>query len=200
MLITLSPVFTIISLIILRKEGSPIFEREKCHGKDHKSFIMYTFRTMSNPSSVIKSFPNNELPTNRIKCLSSMNHHRILTVTGLKIRKLQLHKLPLLFNVLKGDMSIVGPLPFHDNEVISVGEKEIIKLKPGMIGYAQLESKGSNYNREDDLYYSRNPSHLMDAKVFIRVIIRQLFNRKDKKKMDNVLFENRRKGIKNIHQ
>jgi len=157
-IIILSPVFLIVyllSLIILG--GNPIFKQYR-PGKNGKIFALYKFRSMTNK----KDKDGNLLP----------DKDRI-TKWGKIIRKLSLDELPQIFNILKGDMSIVGPRPrlvkdviFYDDELL----KKAYCVRPGLTGPAQVYDRNSELSWESvfqrDLEYAENLSFKNDFKLF----------------------------------
>ncbi len=156
-IIVLSPIMLIVyilSLIILR--GNPIFKQYR-PGKNNKIFAMYKFRSMTNK----KDKDGNLLP----------DKDRI-TTWGKILRKTSLDELPQLFNILKGDMSIVGPRPrlikdtiFYDKNVL---EANIVR--PGIAGPAQVFDPGSEQSWDSvfkrDIEYSNNVTFWNDMKLF----------------------------------
>jgi lipopolysaccharide/colanic/teichoic acid biosynthesis glycosyltransferase len=127
-IIILLPIFAIIVvLIIIDNPGSPFFIQKRV-GKDFKLFNLYKFRTMGN------------IGTNAYSSVTAFNDKRI-TKVGKILRKTKLDELPQLINVIKGDMSFVGPRP----EVIKFIEiyrreyLDILKIKPGITDYATIE-------------------------------------------------------------
>ena len=161
-IIVLAPVFIIVyllSLIILR--GNPIFKQYR-PGKNNKIFKMYKFRSMTNKTDK----DGNLLP----------DKDRITTY-GKILRKLSLDELPQLFNILKGDMSIVGPRPrlvedaiFYDEEVLKYYD-----VRPGLTGPAQVYDRNSELSWESvfarDKEYSNNVTLINDLKLFFGTFI-----------------------------
>ena len=124
-LVFLSPLLIFIWFIILLDNGSPLF-RQKRVGHNLQSFVLFKFRTMP-----IKT---RSVGTHLIKDIK-------LTFFGFLIRSVKLDELPQLFNVLLGDMSLVGPRPCLLNQKKLINERKkrgIFKVKPGMTGLAQI--------------------------------------------------------------
>src|SRR5690625_6723402 len=149
-------------------------------GKHNQPFIMRTFRTKTVPSQVIRSLPplpvpdawKNGVPS---KFTLKSNSYTTITPTGEFLLKFKLHKLPLLFHVLKGDMSLVGP----QAELIEVAkyynehQNKRLELKPGITGYAQIHNLYNDNHRQKvlyDLYYIRNYSLRFDVKNIFQSI------------------------------
>lgn len=133
-LILLFPLYIIISLIIYLESGGKVFFFQKRVGLNGVEFTLYKFRTMITTNS--KSLN-----------LTVRNDPRI-TRTGRLLRKYKLDELPQLLNVLKGDMSIVGPRPELPEYVkyYTKEQKKILSIKPGITDYASIE-----FSREEDL-------------------------------------------------
>lgn len=178
LIILFLPAFLAISYIIFIKEGRPIFHRETVAGKHRESFIMWTFRTKTIPSQVIRSLPPHPVPSSWDDGVPNEftikpNGYPMITPTGKWLIKFRLQKLPLLFHVLKGDMSFVGPqaevkeVAKHYNDY----QQMRLKVKPGITGYAQIHQiVNGNYKKKIayDLYYIKNLSFLLDLKILLR--------------------------------
>ena len=155
LIIIFSPIYIIVSLLILLKMGSPILFRQKRPGYKEKIFEIYKFRTMTNE----KNKDGNLLPDNQ----------RLVGV-GKFIRSTSLDELPQLFNVLKGEMSFVGPrpllieyLPLYDDT-----QKRRHDVKPGITGWAQVNGRNAiswEQKFEYDVWYVDNKSFLLDMKI-----------------------------------
>ena len=159
-IIVLSPVLLITAILVRTKLGSPVIFKQVRPGKNEKIFTLYKFRTMTDE----KDEEGNLLP-DEIR----------LTKFGKLLRSTSLDELPELFNILLGDMSIVGPrpllvsyLPYYNEE-----EKHRHDVRPGLTGLAQVS--GRNYIAWDDRFkkdveYVNNQSFLLDVKVIINTI------------------------------
>lgn len=162
-LILVSPFFVLISLLIKADDGGPVFFRQKRLTKDGKIFEIYKFRTM------VKDAEKMTGPT-----LAQEKDPRI-TAVGRFLRACRMDELPQLLNILKGDMSLVGPRPERP-ELAAVIEKNIpefsyrLKVKAGLTGYAQYYGKYNTtaYDKlKLDLTYIRNFSILLDLKLIL---------------------------------
>ena len=176
----LSPVFLIIALLIKKEDKGPVFFKHKRIGKDLKEFEMYKFRTM---------YPDAEKRLNEMlekdekireewfKHFKLKNDPRI-TKIGKILRKTSLDELPQLINVLKGDMSLIGPRPVVRKEIeLYYGEKiakEVFSIKPGITGMWQANGRSDIENYSErialDLYYLRNWSLGLDFIIFLKTI------------------------------
>ncbi|MCT7597614.1 undecaprenyl phosphate N,N'-diacetylbacillosamine 1-phosphate transferase [Aliarcobacter butzleri] len=161
-----SPVYIIVSLLILLKMGSPILFRQKRPGKDEKIFGIYKFRTMTNE----KDKDGNLLPDDQ----------RLVGI-GKFIRSTSLDELPQLFNVLKGEMSFVGPRPLLIEylDLYDETQKKRHNVLPGITGWAQVNGRNAiswEQKFDYDIWYVENQSFWLDIKIlwmtFLKVIKR----------------------------
>ena len=160
-IIVLSPVLLITALLVRSKLGSPVIFKQERPGKNEKIFTLYKFRTMTDE----KDEEGNLLP-DEIR----------LTRFGKLLRSTSLDELPELFNILKGDMSIVGPRPLLVSYLPYYTEKEkhIHDVRPGLTGLAQV--KGRNYIAWDerfkiDVEYVENLSFVLDIKIIFETVL-----------------------------
>ncbi|OUQ20083.1 exopolysaccharide biosynthesis polyprenyl glycosylphosphotransferase [Lachnoclostridium sp. An14] len=158
------PFFAVIGICIKLVDGGPVLYKQVRLTKDRREFEIYKFRTM------IMDAEKNGVPR-----LASERDPRILPVVGQLLRRTRLDELPQIYNILKGDMSIVGPRPERP-ELMSEIEAEIpefsyrLKVKAGLTGYAQVYGKYNTtpYDKVKlDLTYIRNYSILLDLKLII---------------------------------
>ena len=156
LILALSPVFTIVSLLILLNMGSPILFTQLRSGQYKKSFKIYKFRTMRNDS------------------MDGSDSDRI-TNLGDFLRRWSLDELPQIFNVIKGDMSLVGPrplLPEYDFHYSAEQNKRFL-VKPGVTGLAQVEGRNDLKWDEKfalDVSYVESQSMFNDVKILIRTV------------------------------
>lgn len=155
-LILLSPIIIIAAIIIKINLGSPVFFKQKRIGKDNKEFDMIKFRTMKD--AVDKE--GNQLPD-----------ELRLTKVGQVLRSLSIDELPELINILKGDMSLIGPRPLLVQYLPLYNERQIKRHKvlPGLTGWAQVNGRNNltwNEKFELDVYYVENWSLKLDLKIF----------------------------------
>ncbi|GAB6190173.1 sugar transferase [Marinitoga arctica] len=166
-LIILSPIFVIVSTAIFIENGMPIIFRQKRIGKDEKEFILIKFRSMYNNKPKTEKFADEE-------------KDRIMK-SGKLIRPIRLDEIPQFVNILKGEMSFVGPRPEQPgfvkefNELIPFYEFRH-KVKPGLTGWAQINYKYPTNLEETkiktsyDLYYVKNRTTLLDLKIIMQTI------------------------------
>ena len=167
--VLLLPVFAVIIIAIkLSSRGPAIFKQERA-GKDGEPFVFYKFRTMKAGVDPFGPSPKSgEDPR--------------LTKVGRFLREYSLDELPQLFNILKGDMSIVGPRPLWLSQMVEWNERQKKRLlvKPGLTGLAQIQGRGELTREEKlelDVKYVETAGFLADIKIVLATIA-QLFRRK----------------------
>jgi exopolysaccharide biosynthesis polyprenyl glycosylphosphotransferase len=172
-LILLSPLLLAVALAVKLTSPGPVLFRQKRVGADEKVFICYMFRSMYEDAETrqeeLEALNEADGAVFKIK-----NDPRI-TPVGLLIRRWSIDELPQLINVLKGEMSLVGPrpLPLRDFERMSEMHKGRLAAVPGMSGYWQISGR-SNLSFEDmvrlDLYYIENWSLSFDIKIILKTL------------------------------
>jgi len=168
LIILFFPLYIIVAILILLKMGSPILFRQQRPGLHEEIFGIYKFRTMTNE----KDEKGKLLPDDKR-----------LAGIGKLIRSLSLDELPQIFNVLKGDMSFVGPrpllveyLPLYDEE-----QKRRHAVKPGITGWAQVNGRNAiswEQKFEYDVWYVEHQSFWLDMKILWMTFLKVL-NRSD---------------------
>ena len=159
--IILIPVLILLSILVFLSMGSPIFFKQERIGKNNKPFIMYKFRTMREPKD----------GENRL--LSDADR---VTKLGTFLRKTSLDELPEIINVIKGEMSLVGPRPLLDLhlELFDENQKRRHDVKPGMTGLAQVMGRQSlsfTQRTNLDVKYVDNLSLWLDVKIIVKTIL-----------------------------
>jgi len=173
-LIVLSPIFLLISIMIYFKLGSPVFFIQKRPGKNEKIFKMIKFRTMLDA----KDKNGNLLPDKKR-----------LTSFGKFLRSSSLDELPELINVLKGEMSLVGPRPLLVEYLPRYNKHQARRheMRPGITGLAQVNGRNT-ISWEDkfdyDVKYIDNFSLFLDLKIIIKTFSK-VFKREDINKQDH---------------
>jgi len=158
----LLPVFVIIIIMIKLDSNGPAIFRQTRAGKDGKPFTFYKFRTM-------------KLGVDPFGASPKSGSDPRLTKTGIFLRKASLDELPQLFNVLKGDMSLVGPRPLYIEQMAEWNDeqKKRLLVKPGLTGLAQISGRGG-LTREAklafDVEYVKKASFLFDLKIIFMTI------------------------------
>lgn len=160
----------IIAPIIFIEDKGPIFYNGKRLGKNGKVFKMYKFRSM-----IV------DAPDIRNKDGSTFNSEKDprLTKIGKFLRKTSIDELPQIVNVLKGDMSFVGPRPhiitnYKGYNTLTKEKQQRLKIRPGITGYSQAYYRNSITSDEkikNDIYYVNNVSLLLDIKIIIKTFV-----------------------------
>ena len=178
-LMVFSPLFFIIAILIKIDSRGPVFFLQKRCGMDGREFNMYKFRTMVKDAEFLKKELKNEMDGPMFK----MKKDPRVTQTGRVLRKWSLDELPQLLNVLKGDMSLVGPRPLANEEMAGDGNntwREIrLSVKPGVTGLWQIMGRTSGKFSDwvsYDIEYVQKRSFLMDLKILIMTAITVLRN------------------------
>lgn len=165
-LVLLSPFMLIIMVLIKLESKGPVLFKQKRVGKAKVHFNILKFRTMRVDAP-------KDTPTHLLTDSKSY-----VTKFGRILRKTGLDELPQIFNILKGDMSIIGPRPALWNQFDLIEERDKVHandLTPGLTGYAQIKSKVELPIPEKaalDGYYVKHVSLWLDIKIFVRSILR----------------------------
>ena len=168
LIIIFSPAYIMIAIFIFIKMGRPILFRQKRPGLYEKIFGIYKFRTMTNEKN-----KNGDL----------LSDEQRLVSVGKFIRSVSLDELPQLFNVLKGEMSFVGPRPLLIEYLPLYNEKQKKRhnVKPGITGWAQVNGRNAiswEQKFEYDIWYVEHQSFWLDMKILGMTFLKVL-NRSD---------------------
>lgn len=175
LLILLLPLLLVFSLLLLVLSGRPIFFKQVRTGRHNQPFIIWKFRTMETSkqaASLHRYDWTDEVPNDFVfKTPSSQR----ITKIGRIYRKLSIDELPQLFNVMKGDMSLVGPRPEipQITKFYSEYQMKRLSVKPGMTGYAQVNGRSimsHGTKIEYDLHYVCHRSLTFDMKIIWHTI------------------------------
>ncbi len=166
-LILLLPVFAIIALLVKVSSAGPVFFKQPRIGKGGKLFTCLKFRTMLN----LTSPQFGEVSDSEFKV---RNDPRI-TPVGRFLRRFSLDELPQLYNVLRGEMALVGPRPYLPEELNKIGDyvRTIVRVRPGMTGLWQVSGRAELSFQERillDEYYIRNWSLWLDFTIVLRTV------------------------------
>ncbi|MCD8889366.1 sugar transferase [Staphylococcus arlettae] len=159
-LILTAPITVTTSILIVKKLGKPIFFKQVRPGKGEQPFEIYKFRTMSD-----KKDDQGELLPDELR----------LTKLGSAIRKTSIDELPQLINVLKGDISLVGPRPLLMEylPLYNAEQKKRHKVKPGITGWAQINGRNAitwEQKFKLDVWYVENQSFKLDMYIIYKTI------------------------------
>lgn len=177
-LIVTSPLFILIALLYLFGESKgQVFFKQQRYGKNGEKFNIYKFRSM-----VVNA--DEKLKSNKLLYQKYLlNNYKLeqeedprITKIGRFLRKTSLDELPQLINVLKGEMSIVGPRPIVDEELIEYKhlKDDFLSVKPGITGYWQISGRSEvGYPERVDLelYYVYHQSLLLDIKIILKTVV-----------------------------
>lgn len=158
--IILSPIILIVAILVRIKLGSPVLFKQERPGKNERIFRMYKFRTMTDARDENGDFLPDEVR---------------LTRFGKMLRSTSMDELPELFNILKGDMSIVGPRPLLVRYLPLYNERQRRRhdVRPGFTGLAQVNGRNSiswEEKFEWDIQYVQNITFLGDIKIVLQTI------------------------------
>jgi undecaprenyl phosphate N,N'-diacetylbacillosamine 1-phosphate transferase len=167
-IVLLSPVFLVLALLIRIKLGAPVIFSQKRPGLDEKTFKLFKFRSMTNK----KDTEGELLPDDER-----------LTKFGRKLRMTSMDELPELWNILKGDMSLVGPRPLLLEYLpyYTEAERQRHTVKPGITGLAQVSGRNAVTWEEKfsfDINYIEQISFLLDLRIIVRTF-HQVITKKD---------------------
>lgn len=164
-LIILLPFFAIFAIIIKLESPGAILFKQKRIGKNKKIFTIYKFRTMRTDTP-------KDMPTHMLK-----NADSYITKFGNIMRKTSIDELPQIFNILKGDMSIIGPRPALWNQEDLIAKRDEFNansIRPGLTGLAQVNGRDElpiEVKAKYDGEYAENISFILDVKIFLKTII-----------------------------
>lgn len=163
-IIILSPLLAVTAVLVKTKLGSPVLFRQERPGKDEKIFTLMKFRTMTDERD-----ENGELLPDEVR----------LTKFGKFLRSTSIDELPELFNILKGDMSVIGPRPLLVEYIPRYNEHQHRRheVRPGLSGWAQVNGRNT-VSWEDkfdmDIHYVDNYSFAMDVKILFMTVLNVL--------------------------
>ncbi|RKM59815.1 sugar transferase [Butyrivibrio sp. CB08] len=159
-IILFSWLYLILFILVRVKLGSPVLFKQQRPGKDEKIFGMYKFRSMTDERD-----ENGELLPDEVR----------LTAFGKKLRSTSLDELPEFFNILKGDMSFIGPRPLLVKYLPYYTDRERLRhsVRPGLTGYAQAHGRNAiswEKKFEYDIYYVEHLTFMTDIRIIIDTV------------------------------
>jgi len=169
-----SPIFLLIGILVKLSSPGPVFYIQKRIGRNYREFGCIKFRTMYKDSDELLPNLLDKSPLMRKefeKDFKLRNDPRI-TKLGKFLRRSSLDELPQFLNVLKGEMSVVGPRPIVNNEIYkySLFMEEVISVRPGLTGLWQVSGRNNlSYKKrvQLDLVYARNRNFMLDMEIII---------------------------------
>lgn len=163
---------------ILKEDQGPLFYKQLRYGKNGKIFKLYKFRSMCiNADKKLKEYlDNNEDAKNEFEKTHKLQKDPRIIKLGNFLRKTSLDELPQMMNILKGEMSFVGPRPVISEEVeeYGVNKDKFLSVTPGLTGYWQVNGRSNTTYEERmlmELYYVENCSLWLDTKIFFKTFI-----------------------------
>ena len=169
-----SPIFILIGILVKLSSPGSVFYIQKRVGRNYREFGCIKFRTMYKDAddllpNLLEKYP---LMRKEFEKDFKLRQDPRITKLGRFLRRSSLDELPQFFNVLKGEMSIVGPRPIVSNEIIkySLFMEEVISVRPGLTGLWQVSGRNNlSYKKrvELDFFYARNRNFLLDLEIII---------------------------------
>ena len=174
-LVVLSPVFLLIAILIKIGSKGPTFFKHKRIGKNGKEIYIYKFRTMvENAEDLIKQFTPEQME--EFKTNFKLENDPRITKIGKFLRKTSFDELPQLLNIIKGELSIIGPRPViaEELEKYGINKEKFLSVTPGLTGYWAANGRSTTtyeQRMEMELYYVDNMSFKLDLKIFFKTIL-----------------------------
>lgn len=175
LLIILSPLFLILIVLVKLDSKGPVFFGHKRIGYKGETISVYKFRSMvQNAEEVLRNFTPEQKA--EFEKNFKLDDDPRVTKIGAFLRKTSLDELPQLINIIKGDMSVVGPRPIVQKEVVKYGKyaDKLFSVKPGLTGFWQANGRSDTTYDERvqmDMYYIDNRSTLLDIKILFKTVI-----------------------------
>ena len=179
--ILLAPITLVVWIIRLcmHENDGPLFFEQLRIGKDGKQFRLYKFRTMvmNADEKLYKYLEENEEARKEYKKYKKLKNDPRITKVGKFLRKTSLDEFPQFINLLKGDMSLVGPRPYLYREKNDMGDyyDQIVQVKPGITGYWQVNGRNDVDFEERtymDTYYIEHRGIIMDLKIILKTVLK----------------------------
>ena len=169
-----SPIFILIGILVKLSSPGSVFYIQKRVGRNYREFGCIKFRTMYKDAdellpNLLEKYP---LMRKEFEKDFKLRHDPRITKLGRFLRRSSLDELPQFFNVLKGEMSVVGPRPIVSNEIekYSLFMEEVISVRPGLTGLWQVSGRNNlSYKKrvQLDLVYARNRNFTLDLEIII---------------------------------
>ena len=173
-------IYTLVAAVFKFTDGGPVLYKSARIGKDGKPFYMYKFRTMKINADKLEDFLTPEEIEKYKKEYKLENDPRINRIGNI-LRKTSMDELPQILNVIKNDMSLIGPRPVLNEETLLYGKDRniLLSVKPGLTGYWQAYARNDvgytdGRRQKMELYYIENRSLKLDIRIFFATIRRVL--------------------------
>ena len=177
-LIILSPVFLLIAILIKKEDHGNVFYKHKRIGHMNKDIYIYKFRSMTNKYKTFDEFYQTLSDEQKQEWDENfkLENDPWITKIGNFLRKTSLDELPQIINILKGDMSVIGPRPVVNDEIEKYGNQKakFLSVKPGLTGYWAANGRSATTYEDRiklELYYIDHCSLLLDIKIFFKTIL-----------------------------
>lgn len=174
-MVILSPVFAVIAAVVYFSDPGPVFYGHERLGKNGKKIRIWKFRSMFTNADEIFSDFTEEQKEEFYRDFKLENDPRITRI-GNFLRKSSLDELPQLWNILRGDLSLVGPRPVVKEELKKYGSdaEYFLSVKPGLTGYWQANGRNlvnyENGRKEMELYYVKHQSAVLDVEILLKTV------------------------------
>ena len=178
-MVVLCPIFLVVAILV-KCDGGPIFYAQTRVGRGGKPFRVYKFRSMKPGAEKLEDFLTPEELAEYRKEYKLVKDPRVSKV-GSFLRKSSLDELPQMLNIIKGDMSLVGPRPLLESELrgnyTTAQREQLLSVRPGLTGYWQAMSRNessyiSGQRQQQELYYIGRVSFIMDIKILFMTVKR----------------------------
>ncbi len=177
-LILLSPVFLVVAMLVYRADGAPVFYRHRRVGRGGKPLWVFKFRSMKRNADALTSMLTDEQLAQYRREFKIDNDPRITRI-GAFLRRTSLDELPQLLNILRGEMSVIGPRPITAEELdqyTPVQQEKLLSMKPGLTGYWQAYARNhatyaTGTRQKMEMYYVENASLWLDIRILFKTIV-----------------------------
>jgi lipopolysaccharide/colanic/teichoic acid biosynthesis glycosyltransferase len=176
LLLIIFPLYPIIALLLLFSSGRPLLFTQTRTGQSNEPFQIIKFRTMKHNNIKVKKSQYEWYDCVPDDFIFKSAHNLEVTKIGMLLRRSSIDEIPQLFNVLRGEMSLIGPRPEVPEITRWYNEKQRkrLLLKPGLTGWAQVNGRADSchgHKIEHDLFYIEHCSFKLDLKIFILTIV-----------------------------
>lgn len=177
-LVLLSPVFLIVAILVYREDGAPVFYRHPRVGRWGKPLGVYKFRSMKRNADQLKSMLTEEQLAQYQREFKIDNDPRITRIGDI-LRRTSLDELPQLLNIIKGEMSVIGPRPIVEDELDQYTPEQrekLLNMKPGLTGYWQAYARNNatyatGERQKMEMYYVEHANLWLDIKILFKTVV-----------------------------
>ncbi len=177
-LVLLSPVFLVVAVLVYRVDGAPVFYRHRRVGRGGKPLWVFKFRSMKRDADALTALLTEEQQTQYRREFKIDNDPRVTRIGGF-LRRTSLDELPQLLNILRGEMSVVGPRPITAEELAQytpAQQEKLLRMKPGLTGYWQAYARNhatyaTGARQRMEMYYVEHASLRLDIRILFRTVV-----------------------------